>query len=109
MKVGLPQRRKGAENFKLNSLKNIIRIYFCQLPTANCQLILYLSLFTFHLSLISSCLKKQEWQWSELKQLSQYEISDLKRINDSTIIGVGGDRYFKGEFYHGTHENPNHY
>ena len=93
MKLGLPQRRKGAESFKLNSLKNIIRIHFSQLPIVNCQLLLCILLF-------SSCQKKQEWQWSELKQLSQYEISDLKRINDSTIIGVGGERYFHGEYYY---------
>ncbi len=49
--------------------------------------------------LISSCQKKKEWQWSELKQISDYEIADLKRVNDSTIIGVGGERYLHGEFY----------
>lgn len=57
------------------------------------------SLFTFHLSLFSSCQKKQEWNFTELKQLSQHEISDLQRVNDSTIIGAGGDRYNHGEFY----------
>ena len=34
-----------------------------------------------------------------MKQISQYEISDLKRVDDSTIIGVGGERYSHGEFY----------
>ncbi len=53
----------------------------------------------FSLLLFFSCQKKKEWNWSEVKQLSQYEISDLKRVNDSTIIGVGGERYAHGEFY----------
>ncbi len=85
----LTQRRRGAERFLFVFKRNFKSGFW----------LLYFSLFTFFLSLFSACQKKQEWQWSELKQLSQYEISDLKRINDSTIIGVGGDRYFKGEFY----------
>ncbi|MEI7802082.1 MAG: YCF48-related protein [Bacteroidota bacterium] len=90
MRFALPQRRKGAE-------KNLFEFIFSQCTTS-CGLLICL-LSTAYCLLISSCQKKQEWQWSELKQLSSYQISDLQRVNDSTINGVGGDRYFHGEFY----------
>ncbi len=95
MKYNLPQRRRGAEILKFYFGRNsFFKFHCCKiLPTAYCLLL------TAYCLLIISCQKKQEWNWSEVKQLSQYEISDLKRVDDSTIIGVGGERYSHGEFY----------
>lgn len=96
MKYNLPQRRRGAEKFKFYLGRNsFFKFHKCKiLSVFNCLLL------TAYCLLANSCQKKQEWNWSELKQLSQYEISELKRVDDSTIIGVGGERYAHGEFYY---------
>lgn len=90
------------KKFPAGILCQLSIIRFIKLPNGthcfavNCLLILLL--------LFTSCQKKTEWQFSKLTQFSSYEISDLKRVNDSVIIGCGGERYAHGEFYF-SHDN----
>ncbi|HAP01087.1 MAG TPA: hypothetical protein DCQ93_04090 [Bacteroidetes bacterium] len=90
------------KKFPAGILCQLSIIRFIKLPNGthcfavNCLLILLL--------LFTSCQKKTEWQFKKISKLSSYEISDLKRVNDTFIIGCGGERYARGEFYF-SHDN----